>query len=49
MEEIVNTIGSVGFPAAVCVWLLYQKATFDRDITESLAKITTILDERLTK
>jgi hypothetical protein len=49
METILNAVASVGFPAAVCVWLLYQKATFDRDIVESLAKITTILDERLGK
>lgn len=49
MEELLHAVSTVGFPAALCIWLLYQRVKFDEKIVCTLAQITTILDERLGK
>jgi len=40
MDELLQLIQNVGFPAAVTAYLLYSRATLDKQITANLAAIS---------
>lgn len=47
--DIIKTVGEVGFPIAVAVYLLYERGKFNQKIVASMEKISVVLEERLPK
>lgn len=45
MNDIIQGIAKVGFPAACCVFLLYQNAKQDEARSKELEKLRDILQE----
>lgn len=45
MNDIIQGIATVGFPAACCVFLLYQNAKQDEARSKELEKLRDILQE----
>ena len=45
MNDIIQGIATVGFPAACCVFLLYQNAKQDESRSKELEKLRDILQE----
>lgn len=44
-ETILQTIKDVGFPIAVTIYLLYERAKEKVDLKESIVNVTSKLDE----
>jgi len=40
----VETIAQVGFPIAVALYLLYERSTFNKEIVQTMTKISTTMD-----
>lgn len=54
MQEISQLIGTLGFPIAVCCWLLYERRTTQKELTkavenftETLIEIKTLIKEKI--
>jgi len=52
MDTIIDIIQSLGFPIAICIWLLYDKLKIQKQILDAINNNTTalrLLEKKLDK
>ncbi len=46
-QELVGIIGTVGFPIAICAYLLYERKTTTKDLISAIRDLTIVIKTRL--
>lgn len=44
LDATVYLVGSLGFPVAVTIWLLYERYTFGKSVIEAMQALTRAVD-----
>ena len=42
-EQLIGLIGSVGFPIAVCLWLLFERGKTMKELTKAITELTILI------
>lgn len=45
--DIINVIGTVGFPIAVCVYLLYERNKTIKELTKAITNLTILIKAKV--
>ena len=46
-EQIINIIGTLGFPIAICVFLLIERGKTLKELTKVITELTILIKARL--
>jgi len=46
-QEIINLVGSLGFPIAICVFLLIERGKTLKELTKAIAELTVLIKSKL--
>ena len=49
MEDVTGLIGTLGFPIAMCVFLLVERSKTTKQLTKAITELTVLIRERLKK